>query len=405
MMDLFKIALRNVVRNRRRTLISMFAIFIGIGVMVGIRGFMNGLQDSLVRNVVETRLGALQIHHAGYVASIEGVPLNLDMPVDEALLAKLRAIPGVRGAAPRIAFPVMVNKNDDTVFALGSAVDPANEYTVCPEEAKIITAGTALGTEPALVMSTQLATAIKAKIGDSITLLANDHDGALNGIELKLVGTYVGRMPGMEKTLIMTLGAAQGLLRMEGRVTEIGIGLKNPRAADDLAPAVAAIAPAPTFEVHTWNQLAKNITDIMRFQNTFLGVASFVFLLVALTLIINTMLMAVLERVREIGTMMAVGVRRRQVLSLFLMESGLMGLFGGIAGAGAGWALVLYMGWRGIDLAMPGMKNVRNMLYPSLPLSYILLAVGLATVGAILAAIYPAWHAARMRPVEALQHV
>jgi len=100
--------------------------------------------------------------------------------------------------------------------------------------------------------------------------------------------------------------------------------VKDAENVDRVLPAVAAVAPPPGLEIHTWRALAKNITDIIKYQNVFLGVASFVFLLIALTLIVNTMIMAVLERVREIGTMMAVGVRRRQVLGLFLIESALL---------------------------------------------------------------------------------
>ncbi|HEV8322171.1 MAG TPA: FtsX-like permease family protein [Myxococcota bacterium] len=403
MISLFKIAWRNVSRNTRRTLISVFAIFIGIGVNVTIRGFMNGLQGQLVRNVVGGRMGALQIHHEGYVASIEGVPLNLDMPFDAALLAKLAALPGVTGAAPRITFPVIVSKGDETVFALGSAIDPAAEYKICPTEAEVVSVGAPLGGGPGMLMSTQLASALKANVGDMITLLGNDKDGLLNGIELKLAGTYTSRVPGLEKTIIATLPEVQGLLRMEGRITEIALGMANPRAVDALVPSVVAALP-PGHEVHTWQQLAKSITDIMKFQNTFLGVASAVFLLVALTLIVNTMLMAVLERVREIGTMMAVGVRRRQVLGLFLMESGLLGLIGGIVGALAGWGVVTWMGWRGIELSMPGVKAT-NILRPEIGLSYLALMVAVTIAGAVVAAVYPAWNASRLRPVEALQSV
>ncbi len=402
-MQLFRIALRNVSRNTRRTLISVFAIFLGIGVNVAIRGFMNGLQGSLVRNVVGAKLGAIQIHRDGYVKSIEGVPLNLDFTPDLELVAKLKAIKGVSGVAPRINFPVMVNKGDETVFALGSAIDPKSEYQVCPEEPKLISKGKPLDGDKGLLMTAQLAKALDAHVGDTITLLANDRDGALNGIELPLRGTYVSRMPGLEKTIVVTLPSAQELLRMEGRVTELALGLANPRAADELAPRVAAVVPAG-YEVHTWAELAKSITDIMSFQNTFLGVASAVFLLVALTLIVNTMMMAVLERVREIGTMMAVGVRRRQILALFLLESGVMGAIGGLLGALAGWTAVRYMSWRGIDLAVPGVKAV-NILRPEIGFSYLALTVAMAFVGAVMAAIWPAFSASRLRPVEALQHV
>jgi len=133
-------------------------------------------------------------------------------------------------------------------------------------------------------------------------------------------------------------------------------------------------------------------------------VVGLVFVVVVLTGITNTMLMSVLERVREIGTLMALGVRRRQIALLFLVESSFLGLLGGLAGAVAGALVVAWLGRIGIDLPPPGMK-VHNLIRPSVTAGYAAAAVLLATAGATLSAVYPALKASRMRPVEALSHV
>ena len=125
------------------------------------------------------------------------------------------------------------------------------------------------------------------------------------------------------------------------------------------------------------------------------------FLLAVLLGIVNVMLMSVLERVREIGTMLAVGMRRKNIIALFLLEGSLLGLVGGVLGALVGGAVTLWLHHRGILLPSPG-ANADSIVRPFVPLMYLVRAVVLATVGAGLASLWPAWRASRLRPVEAL---
>ena len=402
-MELLKIAARNVLRNRRRSIITLSGIFLGIGVVVGVTGLMNGIKRSIIENSVETMLGAVQVHKEGFLRSLDAAPLLLDMKEDPALLEKLRAVPGVRGVSTRINFPIMVNKEEETVFAFAMAVDPANEALACPASVEMLTAGEPLDESPGLLMSETLAETLGANIGDLITLLGNDRDGALNGIELPLRGFYMGKLPGLENTIRVTLPEAQELLRMEGRYTEIAIGLHDVKTTDATLVAAGAIIPEG-LEIHDWRDLAPNLVALMDFQGIIIGVASVLFIVVALTIIVNTMLMSVLERVREIGTMLALGLRRRRVVSLFLMEAAMLGLMGGVAGGLAGWGVVLWLGQRGIHMGAPGIE-ADNVLRPFIPVTFILAACVLAAMGAAIAALWPALQAAKLRPVEALRHV
>src|SRR5579871_952414 len=113
MLPLIRIALRNVLRNRRRSLITLFAVFLSLAVMVFIRGFLNGMQATIREGVIYGQVGALQVHKKGYLAAMQG-GLDLDLPADEAFLGKIRAVPHVRDATARIPFGGMVNANDQT---------------------------------------------------------------------------------------------------------------------------------------------------------------------------------------------------------------------------------------------------------------------------------------------------
>ena len=401
--NVLRIAIRNVVRNRRRTAISAAAIFLGVCVMVSIRGFVNGFQNSMIDNTTNTTLGAFQVHRTGFGTSIEISPLTLDFAVTPDLVSKLRSLPGTTGVAARIRFPLMVSRGDQTVFAFASAVDPTNEYAVCPLASSIVDTGTALSTAPGMLISSQLAQALPAHVGDTLALIANDRDGVMNGLELPVVGIFTGRFPGMEKSIIVPLLSAQALLRMEGRATELAVGMRDVRAADGPAAEAARLLGAG-YEVETWRDIAKQLKDIIEFQNVLLPVISVIFLVVALAGIVNTMMMSVLERVREIGTMMAMGVRRRQIVGLFVTEAAALGLVAGLFGDFAGWVVVQILHVRGIHLGVPGV-TADNVLRPTVAVSFLATTAVLAMAGAVLASLYPAWSASRLRPVEALQHV
>ena len=231
-------------------------------------------------------------------------------------------------------------------------------------------------------------------------LLAADRDGALNGEGLRLAGMLVSATPGDRRVGYLPLGTAQRVLRMEGRVTEYALAVEPLAQARKVRDALRAELGAG-YEVHTWEEVFPFIAQILGQQDFLFGILSTVFMAAVLLSIVNVMLMSVLERVREIGTMLAVGMRRRHIVALFLLEGGVLGLVGGVLGALVGGAVTLYLHHRGILLPSPG-ANVDSIIRPSVTVGYMAYAVGLAAGGAAVASLYPAWRASKLRPVEAL---
>jgi len=381
-------------------------VFLALGIMVSIRGFLNGLQATLRESVILGQTGALQVHRAGFLKSVSAT-LELSVPSDAAFLAKITAVEGVKAATARIMFGGMTNANDTSTAALFNAMDPVNELIVCPRRNEMIAKGKSLQQSSAAsaVLSAELAGSLGVKLGQRATLLINDKDGVMNALDFDFVGEY--GQPGLpladKKLGFVPLRFAQELLRMEGRATEIAVSVANFEDAERIKPKLQA-ALGPEYEVATWHDVASYIDDAIATQNFILNIIAGVFLFVALLGIANTMLMSVLERTREIGTMMSVGVRRRQILSLFLLEASLLGLAGGVLGAAAGGSFVLYYGHKGMILPIPGML-VPLHVFPVVSISYILYILVLAAGGAALAALWPSVRASRMRPVEALAAV
>ncbi|HLL06540.1 MAG TPA: FtsX-like permease family protein [Myxococcaceae bacterium] len=420
-MKLIALAARNLTRNRRRTAIALVALVVGVGALVVLRGLVNGQQRIILENIVYGQLGAVQVHRAGYLAQVQGSPLSLDMEDTPALRERLARVAGVTRVSPRLAFGGMLSMPEPegaaedseprTAFLQLLAFDPALEPAVTPKRMVWLGQGAFLSAvdAPELMLNADLARGLGARVMDANAppppeqwpaLLAADRDGALNGEGLRLAGLLVSATPGDRRVGYLPLGAAQRVLRMEGRVTEYALAVEPLAQARKVRDALRAELGAG-YEVHTWEEVFPFIAQILGQQDFLFGILSTVFMAAVLLSIVNVMLMSVLERVREIGTMLAVGMRRRHIVVLFLVEGGVLGLVGGVLGALVGGAVTLYLHHRGILLPSPG-ANVDSIIRPSVTVGYMAYAVGLAAGGAAVASLYPAWRASKLRPVEAL---
>ncbi len=406
MFSLLQIAIRNVMRNKRRTAITLAALLVGVSVMVSIRGALNGLQRSLVQNVVSGQTGAIQVHRAGFLKNVLSSPLSLDMPQDADFEKKLLSVPHVKAVSPRILFAGMINVADQTIFLGVQAIDPIREFQVVPlrqatmGDKGLMESGKVLD---AMVVTEQLQGALqgsKVPKDAPAAILAPDKDGALSGENVTLTGVMKLNMPGEKKVGMVHIGVAQRLLKMEGRATEYIVAVDEieniPQVAAELRKALGK-----EYEVSTWEDIATFVKQAMQRQSMILSLVAGVFMILMLLGVANTMLMSVLDRTREIGTMMAVGVRRSKILGLFLMEAATIGAMGGIVGGAVGSVIVLALNSRGISVTFPG-SNVPFTIHPYVSASYLISIVALAGMGALLFAIYPAWRASRLRPVEAL---
>jgi putative ABC transport system permease protein len=407
MTPLLRIALRNVLRNRRRSLITFSAVFLALAVMVSLRGVVNGLVDSLRESTVNGQTGALQVHRQGFSRSANGSSLELDVPADQAFLGRIAAVRGVAAVTARIAFGSMINAGDVTSASLFLAMDPSRELKVCPRRLEMISSGQALvdAGPTAAILTPELAGKLGLGLGQRATLLANDRDGALNALEVDYLGTF--GQPGLplpdKKLGFIPLALAQELLRMPGRATELAVAIERPEEVEVVKARLVAALGAD-YEVATWHEVAPWVDDAVVVYHLLLDLLGGIFLFVAMLGVVNTMLMSVFERAREIGTMMSIGVRRRQVLALFLLEAALLGLGGGTLGAAAGEAIVAYLGHRGLSFMLGGMSGALH-LYPSMTWGYVLSTLALAIAGAVLAALWPALRASRLSPVQALASV
>jgi len=401
MSRLFKIALRNVFRNKGRSALSVSAILFGVAVLVFLQGFTNGFLKSMVDDTVLAKMGAVQVHRHGYLDA-EKDPLKLDLPDDPAFASRLR-VPGVISITRRIAFEGMLNNGTVSSMFVATSIDPRSEYQVCPQRRQDVAPGARPLDDKSggeALLGRQLVESLDAKPGSTLSMLTATQRGAQNALDVTVRGMLPSRFV-MESKRVATvpLAFAQDLLRMDGRVTEYALRIEDPDRADEVAKRLRATLGAD-YDVDTWRDLAPGVRDrIVRLKWVLITISLILFMLVV-TGIINTMLMNVSERVREIGTMLAVGTRRRQVLLLFLLEALALGIIGAALGATVGFLLVRWMG-SGVHFSAPGGDPM--VIYPYINVAFISGVIGAAVAGTILAALWPAWKASRMRPVEALR--
>ena len=432
-MALLKLAFRNLVRNRRRTALTLGALVFGVAAVVGVRGFLKGFQGTILENQVGGYLGQVQVHRRGYLQNVLGAPLTLDMADTPELREKMLAVPGVAALSPRIEFGAQLSTPDrgpapadgtelppdergTSTFLVVTALDPALDRAVTPRKAAWVAASSGALPERAdgmgLVLNEDFARPLKLAVRPAGSpppppeslpaLLSADRDGSLNGESVELCGTFASVTANDRRVGWMGLATAQRLLRMEGRVTEYALSLApGHEAAEVKARLRAALGEA--YEVVTWDERVPFVKDLVFFQGALFDLFSTLFLVVVLLGLVNAMLMGVLERVREIGTLLALGMRSGRVARLFVLEGVVLGGLGALLGMVLGLSLVAVMSRVGVEMTAPGAK-VPVVLHPWVEPGFVARVVAQAVVGAGLASLWPARRASRLRPVEALAH-
>jgi putative ABC transport system permease protein len=414
MFKIVKLAARNLARYGRRTLLTAGLIILGITAVLVFVSISGSFKSLIVGQITDSMLGHLQVHRKGYVASIDNLPLNLNMtPVQvEKIEQVLRGMKNVAAFSPRLKFGAMFSNFTETTSIRLNGVNPAQEAATVPLLAQRLVQGSAANglIEPGKILIPEiLANGMKLKVGDTVVLIATNLDGSVNGktfVVQGVLGDVTG--PGGRDGYV-NIADARELLRMsQPEVNEIAIRLKNParlsQARSELDQALAGMRNSkgqPALEVHTWEGLTPfaNIAHMIDLLDLFIRV-----MLVGIVLIsvMNVMMMAVYERIREIGTIAAIGTRPGRILTLFVYEGLLLGLIGTLIGTALSLGIVAALNVWPVHFAFA--RQVFE-LAPSIAASDVVLIGLIVLVVAVLASLQPAWKAARMDPITALRHV
>lgn len=366
-LKLLTLAGRNLRRHPRRVALATTALALGIAAVIILRGVVGGIQQLNVSMFVDGSIGALQVHRTGYTDAAELMPLSLDFEDTPQLREKLLGVPGVKGIAPRIYFGAALAPPGDreAAYFMAIAVDPALEAKVSPR--RVSWASQWLeGQSPQLLLDSTFAQALglqlpsPAEEAEQPALLAADRDEAFNGEVVRIIGSVGQGFPGDVRQGLVTLALAQRLLRSEGRAAEYAVAVHRLDEIPDVKVGLQQ-ALGPSFEVHTWWERMPALRDVEKAQDIFGIIMGGIVLAVVLLGVGNLQLMSVMDRVREVGTMLAMGMRRRRVVGLFVLEGLLLGVLGSALGLLLGEGVLAAIDWNGLKLAAPGSSLAQDV--------------------------------------------
>ncbi|MDP2603261.1 MAG: ABC transporter permease [Deltaproteobacteria bacterium] len=415
--QLFRLAWRNLWRNPRRTSIAMAAIGFGYVMLLFVACLMAGLRHQMIESGTGIVLSNIEVHAPAYYPnrSIHQTLGERKGTNVSALLAAITADRQVYAATPRVYGYGLVSAAHQSAGAEILGVDPKQEQKVTVLHTRIVK-GSYLSEQipKGIVMGDKLATTIGVEVGSEIVLLTQAADGSMGNDLYTIVGIFHTNLDDMDQGLVlMGLTSLQELLRLPPvRIHEVAIKLHDITEATTAARALQIqLNKTLPVRVRAWPELAPELADYVQFNRSVTFILFSIFFLLAIIGIVNTMLMAVIERTRELGMLMAVGMRPVQVVGLILAEAA--GLAGAslVLGGAIGVPLLWYLQVHGLDLgsaidefSLAGVAVGRHWYGRQDFFAYSQAALGLA-VTALASALYPALRAARFRPTEALRKV
>jgi len=403
---MFRLAFLNIFRHRGRTATAVSAISFGIIALLLAGGFMEWIFWAMRESVIQSQLGHIQIARSGYMKAGAADPYEylLTAQFDEKLI--LDSAPEVEVMTPRLHFNGLISHDDVTLAFVGEGVHPEKEVKLGKVFA--ITQGEQLSSsdEGGIIIGRGMAETLGLQLGDTVVLLVNTASGGISAVEGIIRGIFSTGVKGYDDSVLrLPIETARKLLRVSG--THVwAVMLDQTEHTDRVLQRWVDRFPEIDSQLQfiPWYEQTDFYNKTVALFSKQMDVVRFIIALIIVLSISNTLIMSVMERTGEIGTQMAIGIKRRKILQLFVTEGLLLGIVGGIAGLVLGVALAYIISAIGIPMPPPpGMdEGFTGEIILTFPLA--VKTVALAVFATLLASFYPAWKASRLEIVNALRH-
>ena len=412
MLKLYKIAIRNLLRYKRRTLLTTSLIAIGVLFVLVFVSTSGSFKNLIIGQITDSMLGHLQVHRTGYVASIDSLPLTLNLNAEDwkKLEKAIREIPDIKAYSPRVKFGGMFSNFVETTNIRINGVYPDRESATVPLLLSRIMQGEKAIKKGEILIPELLAKGLKVKVGDMAVVIATNRDGSVNGKQFKVGGIMESVTGPGGRDGYMHIEDAIEVLRLEEmEISEVAIRLKDFSTLAGINESLGSLLSGyvnkqgkPVFDVRTWEQLSPfyNIARMIDVMTVFIKLMLIAIVMVS---IMNVMIMAVFERIREIGTIAAIGTMPEKILSLFLIEGFSLGIFGAVVGNIL--ALIAVFVINAAKITFNFGRQTGFVLSPALNTTDMVVISLIVIAVSVAAAFQPAYKASRMEPVEALRHV
>jgi len=417
---LWNLAKKNLARSRIRTSISAIAIAVAIIAVVFARGLINGMIESTFENHINYTAGHIRIIDEEY--KLKQRLLSLNYTLDgfngkgyENMSEKLKSVEGVEQVVPRLKFGAVVSMEDELVGMMGWGVDPAEEIAFTEIDKKIVEGRMVELGSREIVMGAGLLEKIDRGVGDKVTILYSTPFGSFKGSTFLIVGKISSSIKVLDDTIFyLPLDQAQRILEMPGEVTELLLITPDPYKASLVLPGLNELfsreGESGKYIMQVWNR----DYDLISLFNIVTKIYNFVYIFIimlACFVLVNTLIMIVNERTREIGMMSALGLSSREILVLFTMEGAIIGVIGSTIGTVLGGILTKYFSIVGIDYtaSMEGMSGgdflLEPIFYTVFSAENLIYSFVLGILVVTIACVIPARKAAKLEPTEALRQI
>ena len=401
MAQTFKLAFRNVGRNKTRSLLSALAVGIGMALLLLMASVLEGEMKGALQNTIRLQSGHLQVRPASYEEGKVSLKWEDLIENPDRVAEQIKSIPQVTVATPRLIASAILTVRDESkgVQILGIDTEsPANQ----PFREGMLS-GEFLQSDDreGILVGNILADKLGLKVNDQVNLLVTTSNGDVNEQLFTIRGIFTTKTPGYDEGVIfMPLAKAQAITATENHASTIFINLQDLNQAD----AVAQALQGNNYQILTWRDQNAFVTQFEDYANAFFIVLYLIVLGITATVVTNTLVMAVFERTREIGILSAIGMKGRGIMAQFLAEAALLATGGVIGGLIIGGALVAYFTVYGIYIGDYGISGVlfEDHIYAHLTLENTINLTVLTYIITLIASLYPARLAARLEPVEAL---
>lgn len=402
---IFIMAWRNIWRNKMRSIVIMLSVAIGLLAGISILALYEGMMQSRIRTVIDAEITHLQIHHKEFKQDYDPV---YTLPAGDSIIKIIRSLNTTKLAAQRTITQGMLATATGSAGVQINGIEPLIEYEASQLKKKMVEGeGFHPGKKNEIVIGKKLAGKMKLTLGAKLVLTFTDTSAAIVSSAFRIAGIYQSEnVPLDELNVYVNMKALNELLQIGNSFHEIAILLRNDDDVDAVKLQLTQMFPG--YIVESWKEISPETNLMVKTIDEYSYIIMIIILFALAFGIINTMLMSILERTREIGMMVALGTNRIRVFLLVLMETVFLTIAGTPFGIAIGLILTNYYHKNGLDLSGMGKEMMSSfgfstIIYPSFPWEKLIMIMVLVMSAAILSCLYPAVKALRLQPVEALR--
>ncbi len=402
MLQIFKMAFRDLGRNRRRSFFSALAVAVGLALLMLLSSVIQGEMGSALESAIQLQTGHIQIRAKTYDENKSSLKWEDLVENPDQIASDIAKNSDVKAATPRLFASGFLSTGDESSGVRIYGIDPgsaANDpYRAGIVSGDFLTADDREG----LLIGQPAALKLHLQAGDKVSLSVNTSNGDVLEQTFTIRGIYSTNTYGFDSsTVLLPLAKAQAITQTENHASTIFVILKNTSLTDEAVKAINV----PGLEVKTWKDLNALLTEFESLANSYIGFFYLIILAITASVIINTLIMSVYERTREIGILAAIGMRGGRIMGLFLSESLLLAIGGVLMGLVLGVLSVYLFNIKGFYIGNMGLNGmlVSDTIRARLTVDKTISVTIMTFVATILSGLYPAWMASRMEPVAALR--